>query len=382
LSKDPTPRARQIVWVRAGGLCVRCKVDVLDEAVSLIPLGEVAHAAGRSDDASAPRPMPELLEDERNAPENLLLLCKPCHKIVDDELGQQIYEVDTLLEMKREHERNVQHLLSLMRASSTLVVRVIGALHGEQTSVARLDAAALAAQRHRVPVYLPRLHRADLEVDLTGVREEDSTYWDWCRRTVEDRTEELKHALSSGLTDHVTLFGFARMPLLVLLGWCLDDNFEVDIVHLSHEEPRWLPVPDASSYEFEVSIDPADSKDGRSEALLVLRLSGDPDPAAFPNETRGLLRVTVQPADGQTRRDVADAEASQIRSARAITQALDRIEGELKTPHVLHVLGAAPNDSLIQLGRAIDPGTFPTVRVYDRLDATYQHVYDLARHDG
>lgn len=381
MSTDPTPRTRQIVWVRAGGLCVRCKSDVLDEAVSLIPLGEVAHAAGRSDDASAPRPMPEMPEDERNAPENLLLLCKPCHKIVDDELGQQIYGVDTLLEMKREHERNVRHLLSLMRASSTLVVRVVGTLHGQQTSVARLDAAALAAQRHRVPVYLPRLHHADLEVDLTGVKEEDPTYWDWCRRTIEDSTHELKHALASGLTDHVTLFGFARMPLLVLLGWCLDDNFEVDVVHLSHEEPRWLPVPDASSYEFEVQVDPADD-DGRPEALLVLRLSGDPDYAAFPDETRNLLRVTVQPTDGQTRRDIADAEASQIRIARTITQGLDRIEGELKTPHVLHVLGAAPNDSLIQLGRVIDPGTFPTVRVYDRQDGTYQQVYDLARPDG
>lgn len=361
---------------------MRCKSDVLDEAVSLIPLGEVAHAAGRSDDASAPRPMPDMPEDERNAPENLLLLCKPCHKIVDDELGQQIYGVDTLLEMKREHERNVRHLLSLMRASSTLVVRVVGTLQGQQTSVARLDAAAVVAQRHRVPVYLPRLHHADLEVDLTGVKEEDPTYWSWCRRTIEDKTEELKHALDSGLTDHVTLFGFARMPLLVLLGWCLDDNFEVDVVHLSHEEPRWLPVPDASSYEFKVQVDPADADDGRPEALLVLRLSGDPDPAAFPDETRNLVRVTVQPADGQTRRDIADAEASQIRIARAITEALDRIEGELKTPRVLHVLGAAPNDSLIRLGRAIDPGTFPTVRVYDRQDGSYHHVYDLARHDG
>lgn len=378
MPKDPTPRTKQIVWVRAGGLCVRCKADVLDESVSLIPVGEVAHAAGRSDDASAPRPMPEMLEEERNAPENLLLLCKPCHKIVDDELGQGIYGIDTLLEMKREHERNVGHLLSLMRASGTLVVRVIGTLHGQQTSVARLDAAAVVAQRHRVPVYLPRLHHADLELDLTGVMEEDATYWDWCRRTIEDKTEELKHALDSGLTDHVTLFGFARMPLLVLLGWCLDDNFEVDVVHLSHEEPRWLPVPDASSYEFEVAVDPADA-DGHPEALLVLRLSGDPDPTAFPEETRDLLRVIVQPADGQTRRDIADAEASQIRIARAITEALDRIESELKTPHVLHVLGAAPNDSLVQLGRAIDSATFPTVRVYDRHDGTYQHVYDLSR---
>jgi hypothetical protein len=380
VSKDPTPRVKQIVWVLAGGLCVRCKSNVLDAAVALMPLGEVAHVAGKSDDASAPRPVPDMPGGERNAAENLLLLCRPCHRIVDDELGQSVYGIETLLDMKRDHERNVRHLLSLIKASSTLVVRVVGALHGQITSVARLDAAAVAAERRRVPVYLPRLHHADLEVDLTGVEETEPAYWDWCMRRIEDSAEQLKDALDSGLTDHVTLFGFARMPLLVLLGWYLDDNFEVDVVHLSHEEPRWLAVPDASSYEFEVIVEPGKDSAAPAEALLVLRLSGDPDASAFPDDTRDLLRVVVQPADGQTRRDIADAEASQLRIARTLAMALDRIESELETPQRLHVLGAAPNDSLIQLGRAIDPSTFPTVCVYDRQGGSYQHVYDLT-HD-
>lgn len=374
--KKPTDKTRLIVWVVAGGLCARCRTNVLDESIEYVPLGEVAHNAGRSQGGKTPRLRREMTEAERNQPENLLLLCRDCHKLVDSEVGQGIYGIDELRELKVQHEEQVRDLLSLMTANTTLIMRVASKLHDDTTVVTRQTAMAVAAAHRRVPVYLLRQHRSDVAIDLRSVPEDDPDYWQLALRRVQDGVESVAAAIEDGLAEHVTLFALARLPILVALGWLLDDTIPTNVVHLSHNNPFWMPNPEARARDFGTDLERGTS--GSSDGVIVLRLSGSPDVSRLPDHLRGLARVTVSPVDGDPEPHIADSTISQRRIDESIQAALIGLEDELGTPETLHVIAAAPNDSLVQLGRRIDRRTYKTVKVYDRHAGTYREVCTLA----
>lgn len=78
-----------------------CKKDLLFEADGVVSslIGEVAHIVGET--TTAARGVSPLSLKERNDAENLLLLCRDHHKIVDDDPAT--YPVDRLHEIKAEH---------------------------------------------------------------------------------------------------------------------------------------------------------------------------------------------------------------------------------------------------------------------------------------
>lgn len=91
-----------------------CKKELLFEAegVVLSLIGEVAHIVGEMQDAA--RGVSPLSLKERNDPENLLLLCRDHHKIIDD--NPKNYPVDHLHGIKAEHIRLIASSLAKPQA--------------------------------------------------------------------------------------------------------------------------------------------------------------------------------------------------------------------------------------------------------------------------
>lgn len=373
-ASEPTKR---IVWVRAGGRCVLCKAEVLDESISPRCVADVAHAAAHSDGAGSARPVPDMTQEERDHPENLLLLCLPCHRKVDDKVIENVYDLDTLYALKREHEKLVRQLLSLMDSSHTLVVRMVGDIRGSVVSATRLEVAAATAARGRVPTYLGDRAHDEYEIDLRGVDENDPDYWDVQRRKVEREVGKALDAVRAGVAEHLTVFAFARIPLLILLGWLLDDTVRTDIAQRSRSEQAWQPV------EGPVPTFQTDIVDGvkEPEALVVLQLSGTPNLDGLPTGLAELTRLTVTPADTAPDVYVADSVGTTESFDRELRRALRRLEDRLVEPTTLHLVAAAPLSLAIAFGRAIDPQVFPTVHLYDLHEQEYRHVLTLDHHD-
>lgn len=356
-----------------------CRAVVLDESIAPVPIGDVAHAAGQGDGPTTPRLVPEMPPEERDAAENLLLLCQPCHRKVDNKSVEPAYDIATLQQLKREHEKLVQHLLSLMESRRTLVLRMIGSVRGNLVSASRLEVGAATAARGRVPAYLDNRHHAELEIDLTGVAEDDPAYWAVQRRAVENGVAQALDALRTGTADHLTVFAFARLPLLVLLGWLLDDTVRTDIAQRSRGPRAWRPV-DGAIHTFATEL--TDGTAEAPEALLVLQLSGTPELDKLPDPVTRLVRATVTPADGPPHVSIADTEGSREAFDRELRRALGQLEARLVTPSALHVVAAAPIAPAVALGRAIDPQVFPAVHVYDLgRDGTYRKVLTLDSED-
>jgi hypothetical protein len=99
----------RLLWGKSAGRCNMpdCRIDLFADGTDHDPavsIGDVAHVAAASDDG--PRADLALTAEQRNAYENLILLCKNCHWKVDQQ--KRTFTVDRLLTIKREHEGWVQ----------------------------------------------------------------------------------------------------------------------------------------------------------------------------------------------------------------------------------------------------------------------------------
>jgi hypothetical protein len=101
-----TDRTRKILWVKAGGRCSICRVQLVTEGTDSDDpsvFGEEAHQIARA--PTGPR-AGKLAG--RHSYNNLILLCRKHHKQVDDQASH--YTVERLKEIKRKHEEWVASL--------------------------------------------------------------------------------------------------------------------------------------------------------------------------------------------------------------------------------------------------------------------------------
>lgn len=100
-------RTRKILWVKAGGRCSNCQVQVAGDRTDADDpsvFGEEAHIVARSPGG----PRWRKYVGDIDGYENLILLCSRCHKQVDDQVNA--YTEDRLLGIKRDHEAWVAKL--------------------------------------------------------------------------------------------------------------------------------------------------------------------------------------------------------------------------------------------------------------------------------
>ena len=107
---EPIQRTKLLVWAAAAGRCTFCNrlVTENDDLGLEVPIGELAHNVGWSE--TSPRGVSEMDRDERREPENLLLLCRNCHKPTDDKGVIGSYTIERLTQFKRDHEERVRFL--------------------------------------------------------------------------------------------------------------------------------------------------------------------------------------------------------------------------------------------------------------------------------
>jgi len=113
----------KLLWSKSGSICAKCRQKVYTEGNGLI--GDQAHIVGEKVDG--PRGISILDENQRNSYGNLILLCKNCHKEVDDNVA--LFPVELLHLMKSDHERWVESKLSTDKwsdAKSVALLTIIG----------------------------------------------------------------------------------------------------------------------------------------------------------------------------------------------------------------------------------------------------------------
>lgn len=370
MSKADNERLK--VWVLSGGRCSICKVYLLESQITyhLEPLGEAAHIVGRKDNSKSPRGKDPLPLSERDCAENLMLVCESCHGEIDEQVNLGIIGPEKLHQIKREHEAQIYHQTGLLPNRKTAVLRMFGTVQGVPVELHRHTAAeSVLRSGNRFPHFPLSYSRQGVEIDLQnfpGEKDGSPTYYEMCKATID---EVFRHKIVEGVVkeeiSHISVFGFARLPLLVYLGTKLDDTVSTDLYQRHRRDGSWTWDLEAPVVEFEIktSSRAADAKEG----ILVLNISGSIQISELPDALTGVpVRFTIEPKLEVPEPDTVSHPETLRNFERSLRHLFATIEASYKSIRKIHVFAASPISAAIKLGQVLDRNVHPSLVVYQR----------------
>lgn len=382
--KQPPERERHRVWVAAGGRCTICGKYLLEGALTKRPfrLGELAHIVGQQNTPGSPRGTAEVMsETDRDRAENLMLVCAGEHQEIDRNGVLDLLQVQELRAIKAKHEDWIRRVTGLRPDDTTVVVRLLGDVRGRAVELDRATAtAAVIRGDARWPDFPLTYAQDGVEIDLRQLPGEDpatDAYWSAAVAKIDGVLERLKEGVRDGRSKHVSVFAFARLPLLVHLGSRLDDAYGVSI-YQRHRSTQGWDWPDGASDTVFGHRALAGHDDKADEAVLLINASGTVRRDELPDALRALPVYVVAPDDVTPHTDTVASPASLISFETAVRAVLADVEATHKQVRRLHVIAAAPLSAAVVLGRVRDPHVHPSYVLYDRADSGYRPVLEIA----
>lgn len=349
----PSP-VRRDLWIAAAGRCEfrgcykPVDRDFLTKARSKV--GEYAHII--ADSPAGARGLPG--ESERLAadPSNLMLACFDCHARIDRGGQGNEFTAEQLRAMKREHEARVEHIYSatgVVESMPLIMSFPIGA-HVPIVEMRDIHYAMLTNSNfNRFPT------STAIHIDQSNfhLQDNDPDFWTNAQRALTQQYERLvlPELTARGGAAHLTIAGFAPIPMLMKLGALVGDKTPANILDLPGEKWLWdtrdaCPEP---SYNYNVpTMLPR-------EVSVVVSLSGR---AQRPISGEVVEFEAVAPGRGIIRKE---AHLQQFRAGfNAFLQHLFAAGAR-----VIHIHPATPLSASIEIGRLLLPKTFEEVHVWE-----------------
>lgn len=288
-SRHVTTGTRLRLYGEAAGSCAICRRNLLSHIRLRTRgnFGEMAHINAFSPDG--PRGTQDRRRAYDNNPENLILLCKDCHRVVDKERPQD-FPVRRLRDLKAQHARRIRHFVDADPGHAVHAIALLAPVAGEETSINANHIADAIAPRYLAGE--PLL----LDYNGQGVAERAAFYElvrDDMRRKVRDY---LRPAIDSPAPKRLAVFGLAPIPLLVLLGTTLSDKVPATLYPRHHDggEWRWLTRGRPASF----SIAARGERPSRPTGIgLVLSVSGEVPARTLPGEAESLVLYELRPRE-------------------------------------------------------------------------------------
>ncbi|WP_436776500.1 SAVED domain-containing protein [Yinghuangia sp. YIM S09857] len=373
------------VWVRAGGRCELCGAYLLEGKLTYqeFTLGELAHIVGQESTPDSPRGMDPLPKDKRDLADNLMLLCRGEHNEIDRKGSLNVMTVERLRRIKSDREAWIRRLTGLNTEAGTVVIRLIGQVRGQEVELTKPTAAeAVIRSEERFPDFPLSLHGDGFEIDLRHVPGEQTgglAYWEQCRLQIDRVLEhKLADALREDSVQHVSVFAFARLPLLVYFGSRLDDTFSVSIYQRHRRTESWCwPNSSEATVRFttESHLSPSPTA---PEGVLLLNISGTIQAGELPEPLSGLPRWTISLQDLTPAVDVINSLSALDEFTSVLRLFLSELEAGHKNLRRLHVLAAVPVSVAVAIGRVHDANVHPDLVVYDRTDGQYNAALEIS----
>lgn len=353
--KDHT---RWLLWGISAGRCefTGCNKPLTFHPETREPLNmaEAAHIRGFSPEG--PRHERDIPPELANSIENLMLVCFDCHKLIDSNVST--YTVELLKAMKRTHEQRIATATAVQENRRTHVV-LYGARIGDNNSPLTWSKVA------------PAIAGDWYAADTTGIRlgmpgslstERDIDYWDQHARNLRRQVEsQIKPRIDAGDIEHLSLFAVAPQPLLMLLGYLLNDLVDAEVYQLQREPAQsWRWSLDGTN-DFSFQVDRPATFDG--PPVLVIGTTDRIDDSRILSvlpEAR-IWRITIN----QPHNDFLKARYQLQRFREQIRPLLDEIKNRHQAS-LIHLFPATSIAIAIEFGRCIQPKSTPPILVYDQ----------------
>ncbi|GAA2230765.1 SAVED domain-containing protein [Herbiconiux moechotypicola] len=355
------------IWVRAAGRCVLCSSYLLGGGRTYfhhIPHGQVAHNVGATTGKKSPRGKSSLTLDERALPENLLLLCHQCHRMVDDIGAEKIYNEEYLARHKREHEDRVRQVTNFATVTPAAVVRVTGRIRGTLSAATDRQ---VGAALHYEDLRPAGEHPHDSEYVVT-IESEDTDSWVWDEGSKKIATRLA--ALRDSPHATVAVFAMAPIPLLVFLGSQLDDKSDIRVFPRFRDAEDlaccWRNEP-ATPAVFELSSSVADAT--AKDVVVAVSVSGVVDADRAQADLIGAPRVSLRASELGP--DAIQTKSDLTAFASAWRRTLAKVESDYPACERIHLLAAVPVVAAVACGQHHMRDAQPALVVYQRAAEEY-----------
>jgi SMODS-associated and fused to various effectors sensor domain len=366
---------RVLVWTRAGGCCELCGRYLAEGPLTRRAdlAGELAHIVGQGTGPGSPRGQVDMPAEARDKAANLMLVCRSDHREIDRDGSLDAVTIKWLQDKKATHEARIRRVVALAEDQHSAVLRLIGDVDTAVGQITLETAADAIFRAGRYPDFAGSYDQAGIAINVREIPGEANlaeAYWVAARQRIDEGVRRLRDGLRADTVRHVSVFAFARIPLLVYLGAALDDTFTVDIYQRHRLDQTWN-WKDTDAAEFRANL-PAELGE---EAVLILNVSGTVDPTELEGPLATLPRITVETATPGV--DVMASRASLQNFETTIRDLFARLEAPTKALRRLHVVGALPISAAVALGRAHSSAVHPSLVLYARKDQRYHLALEI-----
>lgn len=372
---------RNALWARTAGRCTICGRRLLgDQRTYLhsVLLAELAHNIGATDGDRSPRSQENDGLDDTEAEENLLLVCHDCHKIIDDDDHIDLFPPEKLRDIKEAFERRIEMVTDHGGLTRTAALRLGSMIRGSL---------AMASQREIAETLLAVNYLGLVETQRSGeftCRISGAAggrgFWEAAQQSIDDTIAQVRQAADSGDVEHISVFAIAPVPLLVYLGWHLDDKTPTRLFQKHRDQfIGWSWSNQDGPVDFEIVASKQDAS--ATDVALVCALTSEVSRAVFPSATADAPVIEVRPASEPPKPTLLSHEQSLANFAEQWRAALAMAEAYFPNAKRWHLIASAPITASVEAGRAIMRDVHPPVTVYERTDSAYQAVLTINNQD-
>lgn len=365
---------RIALWARTAGRCTICNRRLLGDSrtyLHSVLLAELAHNIGATEGSSSPRRKDNDGVVDTESEENLLLLCHDCHKIIDHPDHIDFFPPEKLRQIKESFERRIEMVTENGGLTRTAALRVGSQIRGSLALASHREVAETLlavnflglVETQRSGDFTCRIHGA------AGGR----GFWDAGKQTIDDTLNLVRQAVDCGDVQHISVFAIAPIPLLVYLGWCLDDKTPIRIFQKHRDQfVGWSWINQGEPVGFEVSA--TDSQGDAEDVVLACAITSDVNWGFLPEKITEVPRVEIRPVDIAPDPTLISHEQSLANFAAQWRAALAIAESRYPTARRWHLIASAPVSVAIEAGRAVMRDAHPQVTVYERGPNSYEGV--------
>jgi hypothetical protein len=348
-SRSYTDRTLKLLWGRSAGRCAipDCRIELFADATDYDPIvviGEIAHVAAIQD--GGPRAAPGMGIGQRNDYDNLILLCRNCHAVIDGQPGS--HSIEWLKALKSAHELWVRS--SLPERGRALTGWTALSLQGDHPT--DLASATAAISPDFVQGEWQHLRVQTEPID-----------WDAERRLIAERAQLLL-AGADPFDFRLAVFPLAPVSACIALGYSLTNRPHVRLFQYQRDERTWA-WPRVEPPPSSITLEGFSEEDAECEEVgFVFHLSSDVRPEAIAQSPASAARlVHVRVSQPATTWLIHPAQLTILASLsrQCFEQALQRFPNAVRW----HIFFAGPAPAAVVVGQQINPTMTPPVHLYE-----------------
>ena len=362
---SPTELTKMKLIAASGGRCQfkGCNEKLFIESLTNEELNHsnIAHIVASS--PNGPRGSDKSHELSNNL-ENLMLLCREHHKLVDD--YPEKYPSELLISMKKEQEENVSRLLDGMYFPKSEIVILESKIKNKIDVKVNLNSAIEANRKDGYN------HGGDYGINIFIESRADyksEEYWINVKKDLIGNIEYSINNLYSRNPDIIlSVFPLAPIPLVILFGFLLNDKKKI-IIHQKYRNPdSWNWKENKLTNNF--TIQNQTIKDGDNIAIILsLTAKVNVNRILDVFDASTIYTITAENIGVDSIASAQDLEEFW----KTYLNLLDTIVNSKKVNEVA-LFPAIPVSAAFEIGHHYMHKVYPTINIYDECDGFFKTI--------